>query len=183
MTITKKILLSIFLVVGIGPYFSITLENTLIAPIGNLIVNAIHGNFTANSNLSKHHIDLELKKYKWNYSVHKKRDRVIVYFNGLRINSSIIQKADMHIIEEDLSHDILAKLYKENIGKCDILTSSQETKKDFLADVSFCTRDKTIFAHYDIPDKKIMITYYPYIDSEKGREDFKEFIDGISVSK
>lgn len=169
--------------VGIGVNFSITLENTLIAPIGNLIVNAKYGNFTKNSNLSKHGINLALKKYKWNYNVQKMSGRVSVYFNGLRINSSVIQKADMHIIEEELSDNILAKLYKVNIGKCDKLLRTQETKKGFLSDVSFCTRDKITFAHYDIPDKKIMITYYPYIDSEKGREDFKEFIDGIKTNK
>ena len=171
------------LIVGIGTHFSITLENTIIAPIGNLIVNAKYGNFTTNSNLSKHGIDLELKKYKWSYSVHKMSGRVSVYFYGLRINSSVIQKSDMHIIEEELSDDMLAKLFKMNIGKCDKLSRTQETKKGFLSDVSFCTRDKITFAHYDIPDKKIMITYYPYIDSEKGREDFNEFIDGIKVNK
>ena len=58
-------------------------------------------------------------------------------------------------------------------------SKKQEIKNNHLVNYTLCTYKGENFVHYDIPSKKIMITFYPY--SEVDKQVLHDFLDGIVI--
>lgn len=159
------------------------LNSIFVVPVSNLIVNFKNGNFTENSLLHKHGVSIELDKCKWTYHTKDMGDRIIVNFSDSLINGrySIKQKATLHIIKDEIPKEILTKLYAINIKECDKTHSILEDKNTHQGELTFCTQGNATSVLYDVPEKRIMITYYPYIESEKSRGELAEFLKGIVI--
>ena len=179
----KKINLVLVLILGlmISTYFSVKLTNIFITPIGLFIANIKNTNSNSNIHLLKHGINIKLKKYEWYYNVKNMNDITIVNFTGdiLSKNPSVYQMADMHILDQNISAEQFLELTKVNIGKCDEIVQRVEQKKNYLSNYTQCRYNGKSLIHYDIPKKKIMITFYPYEDTQK--QVFQNFIKGIEV--
>ena len=184
MKIKKKDLIVIFmLLLLITTYFSISLKNTLIAPVGQLVTNFTEGNFKSNKYLLKRGIDIELKKYRWAYKVKKMDDRIVVHFFGLALNNKSFQNqmADMYILDKNMSNNLFLKLSKVRLEKCGEIIKEKAIKNNYLVNYTLCLYKGEKFVYYDIPSKKIMITYYPFAEDKKGKEKLQEFLNGITI--
>ena len=179
----KYIVVVLIILLSIGTMYSARMSNIFIAPFGMLIFNATNGNFTPNKHLIEHGINIKLKKYEWFYYVRKTNNELRISFTSdlIDIDNKIFQMADMHILDQNMSDSLFLKVMQANIGECEQITKKQEIKNGYLAYSLNCLYKGNNFFHYDIPSKKIMITFYPYIDNAKGKRVLRDFLDGIEI--
>ncbi len=157
------------------------INNFFITPIVKLILNFQEGNFQENKFLKKHGIYLNIKKHTWNYKVVNKDDRTIIYFTGPLIDSEKNKfiEADMHIMTNKLDRSTFLKLSQANIGNCQVRTDEIRTINGHKVNYTLCTKENMTFVHFDIWNKNIMITVYPY--SSHNKDIIFDLIQGINI--
>ena len=184
MKIKKRDILSILVLsIVTATFFSLVLRNMFIAPIGMLITNTKEGNFKPNKYLLERDINIVLKKYEWVYYIKKMDGRIIVNFTSFELNNQNYkyQMADMHVLDKNISNSLFFKMAQAGMEECDRIIKKQETKNNHLVNYTLCSYKGENFVHYDIPSKKIMITYYPYTEDKKNKQVLQEFLDGIII--
>jgi hypothetical protein len=174
--------LFIVLIVLVIVNLNITLKNIFIVPIGQVLINLQNGNFEKNLFLKNNDINISLKKYKWSYSLTEYTHNTIIHFYGRMLNHKYFkyQLVDMYIYEENLTEENFVEIVNINKEKCEKIIKKKAIRNSLLLNITFCTKKNTTFVYYDIPSKKIIMIYYPYMNNLEDKEELKEFIDNIT---
>lgn len=169
------------LILVISTFFNTKLKNIFIGPIGILLSNVKEGNFESCQDLLDHNININLNKFEWTYRIKKMDDRLIVNFTSSEIDNRNFkyQMADMHVLDKNISNELFLELSQVSLEKCDKTVKKQVKKSNYLANYTLCSYKGENFVHYDIPSKNIMITFYPYLESDSQK--FYDFLEGIEI--
>jgi len=178
--IKKIVILIITLAVVLSILRIEFVRNHFIKPIGNLVYNFQKGNFKEHKTLTKIGINIQVNKYLWTYDIKQLADSITINFTGPTSNfenKHIL--ADMHIFTDSLDSQTFMKLSEVNIGSCKIRKFEIKKKNGYQMNYTLCKNDDSALAHFDIPNKKIMITVYPYkVQNEKL---ISEFMTNIQI--
>lgn len=163
---------------------SVTIANMFAGRIGHILTNLIHGNYKQNSDLSSLGIVLNVDRMRWTYTTKKSIDRIVINFTGdiIEIKNSkyIFQKADIHILDINISQELFSQVAEANIGECNRIKVRNNSKQNEKSNITFCENNSII--HYEMPDKRLLLSYFPYNNSEDEKKRFEEFISGIQYT-
>ncbi len=181
----KRYILAIIIVFFIvASLNSVTIANIFVGRVGHILTNLIQGNFKQNSELSSLGIILNIDKMKWTYTIKRSTDRIIINFTGdiIEIKNSkyIFQKADMHILDMNISQETFLQIAKANIGECHKRKVYDNSKQQEKVNLTFCDNNSII--HYDIINKRVLLSYFPYNNRDDEKKSFEEFISGIEFT-